>query len=315
GSFSKKRWGKEVTENLIDPLVGGIHAGSVYQLSLAQCAPQYLKAAQNKRSVSQGLKAQMANYTPSGNPAFYSLGNGLSELVDALVDDLVSRGVKLITGCESSEIVPFGGGYKITTTDHAFEVEGVICATPSYVASQLIRPVSPKTSELLQTIDYASPIMTLLAYRDDAFPVPLVGSGVLVPRPNRTLATAITFATNKWPNWKVPGETILRVSAGRFGDNRAWEFSDDALITNLEAEMNQILGTQSRSIRSEVVRWHKRIPQFKPFHTQLIQRIKENTPKGIEFAGAPLLGVGIPACISSGSSAADRLSRHLSSPR
>ncbi|NNN19778.1 MAG: protoporphyrinogen oxidase, partial [Acidimicrobiaceae bacterium] len=33
GSFSKKRWGKEVTENLIDPLVGGIHAGSVYQLS------------------------------------------------------------------------------------------------------------------------------------------------------------------------------------------------------------------------------------------------------------------------------------------
>ncbi len=315
GSFCKKRWGREVTENLIDPLVGGIHAGNVYQLSLAECAPQYINAAQASRSVSQGLKNQMANYTSSGKPAFYSLDGGLSDLIDALVRVLRQRGVVLTASSESIEILPLSSGYRITTKDGALEAEGVICATPAYITASLVRPVSAKASDLLATVDYASPIMTLLAYPDSAFPEPLQGSGVLIPHANRTLSTAITFASNKWPGWKTEGETILRVSAGRFGDTRAWDFSDDALIANLETEMATILGTRTGSIRSEVFKWHKRIPQFKPFHAQLIQRIRENIPSSMELAGAPYNGVGIPACISSGALAADRLFASLSSPR
>lgn len=315
GSFSVKRWGREVTDNLIDPLVGGIHAGTVYQLSLAECAPQYLKAARVSRSVSEGLKSQMANYTPSGQPAFYSLEGGLSELVDALLDVLRNRGVVLAGNTKSTEILSVAGGYKIITQDGALDADGVICATPSYITASLLRPVSAKAAQLLETIDYASPIMTLLAYQDDAFRTPPSGSGVLIPRTNRTLSTAITFASNKWPNWKKEGETILRVSAGRFGDTRAWDFNDDALVANLETEMAAILGTRTGSLRSEVFRWRKRIPQFKPFHGQLIQRIRDNVPSSVELAGAPFIGVGIPACISSGSLAADRLIKNFSSPR
>jgi len=315
GSFAKKRWGREVTDSLIEPLVGGIHAGTVHELSLAQCAPQYLKAAQTNRSASEGLKSQMANYMPNGHPAFYSLEAGLSGLVDSLVMYLEQRNVEILTRCESVEILPLADGYRIATRERSFEAEGVICATPAYVTSRLISPVSKSASQLLDTIDYASPIMTLLAYEDSSFEEPLQGSGVLVPRPNGTLTTAVTFATNKWPGWKSEGETILRVSAGRFGDNRVWRFDNKSLVTNLETEMTKILGVTSRSVRSEVSRWQKRIPQFKPFHGQLIQRIRESLPPGVELAGAPFLGVGIPACISSASVAADRLTKSLSKPR
>ena len=315
GSFAKKRWGKEVTDRLIEPLVGGIHAGTVYELSLAQCAPQYLDAAQTKRSVSKGLRSQMANYTPSGHPMFYSLEGGLSGLVDGLVSLLEERNVEILTRCESAEIRPLADGYRITTEKRSFDAEGIICATPAFVASRLLKAVSSTASELLDTIDYASPIMTLLGYEDASFGEPLRGSGVLVPRQNKTLTTAITFATNKWPGWKSEGETILRVSAGRIGDNRVWEFDDRSLVATLEAEMTKILGVRSRSIRSKVARWQKRIPQFKPYHAQLIQRIRESLPSGVELAGAPFLGVGIPACISSASLAADRLVKTLSKPR
>ena len=315
GSFAKRRWGKEVTNRLIEPLVGGIHAGTVYELSLAQCAPQYLNAAQTKRSVSEGLRAQMAHYAPSGHPVFYSLEGGLEGLVDGLVSLLEERNVEILTKCESVEILPLADGYRITTEGRSFDAEGVICATPAYVTSRLLKAVSRTASELLDTIEYASPIMTLLAYDDDSFGEPLRGSGVLVPRQNKTLTTAITFATNKWPGWKSEGETILRVSAGRIGDNRVWGFEDKSLVATLEAEMTKILGVSSRSVRSDVARWRKRIPQFKPFHAKLIQRITESLPPGVELAGAPFLGVGIPACISSATQAADRLSRSLSKPR
>ncbi|MDA8269838.1 MAG: protoporphyrinogen oxidase, partial [Actinomycetota bacterium] len=314
GSFARKRWGKEVTDLLIEPLVGGIHAGTTYQLSLAQCAPQYLKAAQHFRSVSVGLKSQTANYTPNGHPAFYSFSGGLSDLVESLAELLRNRAVQILTNCESVEIIQLPDGYRVVTKDRTLDVEGVICATPSYVSAKLLRPVSRHAAELLGSIEYASPIMTLLSYEDNAFPEPLQGSGVLVPRPNGTLATAVTFATNKWPQWKSDGETILRVSAGRIGDNRAWEFSDEALVANLEAEIKRITGVKSRSARHDVSRWHNRIPQFKPFHSQLTRRVRESLPAGIELAGAPFLGIGIPACISSGATAAERLSKALAKP-
>ncbi len=314
GSFARKRWGKEVTDLLIEPLVGGIHAGTTYQLSLALCAPQYLKAAQHFRSVSVGLKSQTANYTPNGHPAFYSFSGGLSDLVESLAELLRNRAVQILTNCESVEIIQLPDGYRVVTKDRTLDVEGVICATPSYVSAKLLRPVSRHAAELLGSIEYASPIMTLLSYEDNAFPEPLQGSGVLVPRPNGTLATAVTFATNKWPQWKSDGETILRVSAGRIGDNRAWEFSDEALVANLEAEIKRITGVKSRSARHDVSRWHNRIPQFKPFHSQLTRRVRESLPAGIELAGAPFLGIGIPACISSGATAAERLSKALAKP-
>lgn len=315
GSFSRKRWGKEVTERLIDPLVGGIHAGDSYRLSLAQCAPQYLKAAQTSRSVSAGLKAQMSNYSRSERPAFYSLDGGLSELVNSLTERLLALKVKVISNAAALEIIPRSGGYQVVTQDHLYDAEGIVCATPAYVASRLLRAVSEESSGLLDTIEYASPIMTLLSYDDGAFKDPLVGSGVLVPKPNGMLTTAITIATNKWPGLKDEDTTILRVSAGRFGDERAWKFSDEALVASLEAEVSEILGASTRSLANEVSRWRKRIPQFKPYHDQLVKRIREGLPRGIELAGAPFNGVGIPACITSGLHAADRLAEALTKPR
>ncbi len=309
GSFAQKRWGKEVTERLIDPLVGGIHAGSVHQLSLAQCAPQYLKAAESNRSVSIGLKSQTANYTSSGHPAFYSFASGLSELVNALVELLTKRNVKMIADTKAIEILPGAAGYSVVTDSRTFEAEGVICATPAYITAGLVKPFSSSAAALLSTVEYASPIMTLLAYEDEAFSEPPEGSGILVPRPNKTLATAITFATNKWPTWKTDGETLLRISTGRVGDNKAWEFDDELLVAGLEAEMKDVLGVRARSVRQNVTRWDRRIPQFKPFHSQLVHRIREELPPGVELAGAPFLGVGIPACISSGSLAAERLTK------
>lgn len=315
GAFSKKRWGREVTDKLIEPLVGGIHAGTVQQLSLAQCAPQYMQAALAGNSVSAGLKSQMAGYTPNGHPMFYSFAEGLSELVDGLLKLLIDRNVQILTGCQSLEIIPDHDGYEVVTSCGTIAAEGVVCATPAYVTSRLVMPVSRIAGELLGTIEYASPIMTLLAFEDGSFSQPLEGSGVLIPRPNGTLATAVTFATNKWPSWKSEGETLLRISSGRVGDNRAWQLSDDVLVASLESEMEQILGVRARSTRHHISRWKDRIPQFKPFHSELIQRIRDNLPVGIELAGAPFLGVGIPACISSSALAAERLSRNSFKPR
>lgn len=311
GSFARRRWGNEVAEWLIDPLVGGIHAGSAFDLSLERCAPQYLKASRLSRSVTLGLSGMGSSQAKPALPMFYSLEGGLERLVEALHSRLRDRGVRIVSNSAALGILKHHQGFEITTNEHVFNARGVICAVPSHIGSKLLRNLDGELAKLLGLIDYSSPIMAILAYPEDAFAHELEGSGVLVPRPTRMLTTAVTFASNKWPASKPPGEHILRVSAGRYRDERAWRLGDEDLINSLHTEISVILGAATSPIRSEIHRWPKSLPQFKPFHGALVDKIMNNLPKGFALAGSPFLGVGIPACISSGSDAARKLAQDL----
>lgn len=307
GKFAQERWGKEIAQILVDPLVGGIHAGSAFELSLIKCAPQYFTAAKSHRSVTQGLNAMTKRAQKGAHPPFYSFQGGLSTLVDSLRQHLVTSGVTIVPNCSVWLIEAMKDGFRVHGESGALEAEKVICATPAHVSAILLKKISSRTSALLDTIDYSSPIMTLLAYESEAFSEKPVGSGVLVPKPDKMLTTAVTFASNKWPDWTSEGELLFRISSGRHRDDRAWKFNDEALVSNLEVELRNILGTKARSIRSEVHRWSKSLPQFRPFHDQLVSRIRESLPKNLELAGSAYKGVGIPACILSGRDAAERL--------
>jgi oxygen-dependent protoporphyrinogen oxidase len=307
GKFAQDRWGKEVAQILVDPLVGGIHAGSAFELSLIKCAPQYFTAAKSHRSVTKGLNAMTMRAEKAAHPPFYSFKGGLTSLVQAMHQYLVTAGVTIVPNFSVWLIENTKDGFKVHGDNSTFESEKVICATPAHVSANLLKKISSRASALLDTIDYSSPIMTLLAYESNALSERPVGSGVLVPKPNKMLTTAVTFASNKWPDCTSEGEFLFRISSARHGDSRAWKLNDEALISNLEVELRDILATRARSIRSEVHRWGKSLPQFRPFHDQLVSRIRESLPKNLELAGSAYKGVGIPVCISSGKEAAERL--------
>lgn len=313
GNFAKRRWGSEIAKYLIDPLVGGIHAGSAFELSLEKCAPQYLNAASRGRSVSRSLSLRGEVHTGGTLPTFYSLQKGLSQLIEALVSSLKNQGVQIITSCRAQQIVRNGDGFSVHSDLKTFDVESVISAAPAHISADLVRPLTTKAHQLLGAIDYSSPIITLLEYDEEAFNQPLNGSGVLIPRPNGLLATAITFASNKWPSWKNDGETLLRVSASRHGDKRAWKLDDEALKANLEVEMAKVIGAKSKATRAQIHRWDRSLPQFRPFHNERIRRIEEALPEGVAIAGSSVIGVGIPSCIESGKQAALKLATRLSS--
>lgn len=307
GKFAKNRWGKETAQILIDPLVGGIHAGNTLDLSLAKCAPQYLHASKLSRSVSIGLSTPSKSSGISNHPAFYSFETGLDQLVQSVKIWLVEHGVEILTNSGVKNVVSSANGFRIETENDTYDCKKIICATPAYISSEILKNVGPRAAELLGAIEYASPIMTLFSYDRGAFRDYPDGSGVLVPRSNNMLTTAITFASNKWPHWSSENEVLFRVSSGKFGDNRAWELSDEALVANLEVELAKIIGTLEKSIRSQVHRWRRSLPQFRPFHEQLISKINQSLPTNLELAGSAYKGVGIPACIASAQDAVHRL--------
>jgi oxygen-dependent protoporphyrinogen oxidase len=103
-----------------------------------------------------------------------------------------------------------------------------------------------------------------------------------------------------------PGEVLVRVSAGRFGDERAVQLSDHALVVRLVAELQATLGVDGSPNDVVVTRWPQAFPQYRVHHLEVVAALEraEASPSSLAFAGAALHGVGIPACIGSGRRAA-----------
>ena len=54
--FSRHRLGNEVVENLIEPLLSGIYAGDIDEMSLMSTFPQMYQIEQKHRSISLGMR-------------------------------------------------------------------------------------------------------------------------------------------------------------------------------------------------------------------------------------------------------------------
>ena len=92
GPLVARKLGQRVVDTLVDPLIGGIHAGSVDDMSAAATFPPLLAAAQRRGGLMRALRAEVPAPDPDGPPLFWSLDGGMASLVDALAAGLRARG-------------------------------------------------------------------------------------------------------------------------------------------------------------------------------------------------------------------------------
>ena len=95
------------------------------------------------------------------------------------------------------------------------------------------------------------------------------------------------------------------------------DLSDEEILQTVRAELKSILGVGGKPDFMEVCRYEKSMPQYHLGHCERVARIRELTERysGLELAGNAYSGVGIPDCISSGESAAERLATELRESR
>ncbi len=302
GAYCRARLGNEVTERLIDPLLGGINSSDIDRLSLRSGAPQLWAAANKFRSIIEGLRdARAAGNTSLGTasasqPVFHSLPGGLHRLVAALADDLT-------TGENPVEI-------KLNRTVenlNLLEADHVVVATPASAAARLLASACPDASELLAQIDYASVSQVTVELPIDAVDPVLDASGILFPPADGLVMTASTWFSTKWEHYQHPDRVMIRMSSGRAGDTRAMALDDESLATRLLNELRGVIEISAEPISTRVVRWHDALPQYTTGHEYRVNTIFEaigrDTPN-VHLAGAAYRGIGIPACIRTGRAAA-----------
>jgi oxygen-dependent protoporphyrinogen oxidase len=312
-----RRFGRQVAQRLVDPLLGGIHAGRTENLSAESTAPQLARAARGHRSLLLGLRALPA---PGEGPLFLAPRAGMGRLVQRLAEALGERGVSFepiaISAIRAQGPGRGGanepiarperkGGRVVLEPVGAFDA--AVVATPARVTAALVSEAAPDAAEGLRGITAASVVLTTLAYRRGDLAIAEGASGWLVAPGEGQLMTACSFGSAKWPHWSDPDTMVLRVSAGKAGDERALQLDDRELIDRLQQEVAGALGPSATPLHWKVSRWREAFPQYEVGHRARVEGIETGLRLAlpdVALAGASLRGSGIPACVASGRAAA-----------
>ena len=328
-SYVAARFGQEVVDRLVNPLLGGVYAGRSEELSFEATLPALAEASRQHATLTAAAAALLpppgaADQThgaaagPPRPPVFSSLAGGLGTLPAALA---TASGAQLRTGAMVRELLPTDRGWRLTIgSAHApqwLDADAVILALPGRPASRLLAgvPGAAAASAALGEISYASMAIVTLAYPAAAFPQLPDTSGYLVPAVDGHPVKAVTFSSVKWPLLRQRAADLIfvRCSLGRIGEEQVLQRDDAELTALAAADLAAATGVRGAPAASLVTRWGGALPQYTVGHLDRVARIQASLAAQPRLAacGAAYAGVGIPACIATARTAVDQVVAEL----
>jgi len=300
-SLVGERFGRQVVDRLVEPLLGGVYAGHADLLSVRATTPQLVALAE------QGSLLEAAAALPvSDAPVFAGLPGGMATLPEALAG---SGRFEVRTSATVRALERTPGGFVLTVgSAHAPErvtADRVVLACPAAPASRLLAGLAPDAARELAAIEYASTAIVTHAFRESDL-VPLAdgdASGFLVPPVEGRRVKAATYSFAKWGWVREAGDglLLLRTSAGRHREETALQRTDPELVAASLAELASLAGIAAEPADSHVQRWGGALPQYAVGHLDRVARIRADVARvpGLAVCGAAYDGVGIPAVVAS----------------
>jgi oxygen-dependent protoporphyrinogen oxidase len=286
------RFGEQVVARSVDPMLGGVYAGSAATIGVRSATPT-LAAALDGGAANLTDAVRQALMSVTAGPVFGAVGGGYTVLVQELVLrsrlDWVQAAVDSVQAAQA----PQQGWTLHDGAGGQWRADAVILAVPAPRLVGLVDAIAPRTAAAAGRIATASSAVLALAVpRGVEFPQ---SSGVLVASGERLHAKAITLSSRKWG--RRTDVELLRLSFGRFGDDLAIRASDDELLAWAIADLATVFGLAVDPVDVCVRRWPDAMPQYGPGHGDLIAELRAGLPPTCKVAGSYLDGIGVPACI------------------
>lgn len=343
-SYVGARFGQELVDRLVDPLLGGVYAGRSGELSFEATLSSLADAARGHRSLTTAAASLLpapprpetasgagsGRAAPSASTVFITLPEGLGTLPSVVA---AASGATVRTSAMTRELARAASGWRLTVgparAPERLEADAVILAVPATPAGRLLGGVAgaEAAAAALAELSYASMAIVTLAYRADAFGQLPQRSGYLVPAVDGRPVKAVTFSTVKWPHLREAGGRahsgaagdgqmeIIRCSVGRVGEEALLQRDDAELAGLAAADLADATGVRGAPAAARVSRWGGGLPQYTVGHLDRVARIRAGVASlpGLAVCGAAYDGVGIPACIATARQAADQVLAYLGS--
>jgi oxygen-dependent protoporphyrinogen oxidase len=318
-SFIRRRMGEEALRKMAEPMLAGIYASDPETMSIKSTFPMFFETEQKYRSLILGMLARKrtmkkpASQAKSSNfSLFMTLKNGLSEMVDAVIEK--SPDIAFDTETKVSGLSKENEGWALALENgEKVFADAVIFATPAVISAHLLDPLAPNVAELLRKIKYVSTATVTLGYRKETFSHPLNGFGFVVPRAEKRKILACTWTSSKFPHRAPEGHVMLRCFIGGALNEELAEQDPESLANMVKDELKHIMGIKQVPVLTKVFHYKKSNVQYHVGHADLIDSVQENLSDfpGLYLAGSAYTGIGIPDCIQNGSQAAEAVIDYL----
>ncbi|WP_040204467.1 protoporphyrinogen oxidase [Neobacillus jeddahensis] len=317
GQFFRRRLGDEVVENLIEPLLSGIYAGDIDQLSLMSTFPQFYEVEQKYRSLIMGMKktAPAPVQRPENNDrkkgSFLTFKTGLQSFAEAIEAKLDPD--TILKGHRVDKIIKSTHGYEVYLNNgETVKADSIIAATPHKVTQSMFSDYP--LFDPFKTVPSTSVATVTLAFPKEAIKRDIDGTGFVVSRNGDYSITACTWTHKKWEHSTPEGKALLRCYVGRSGDETIVDLSDDQIIKIVLDDLKKTMDITMDPEFAIVTRWNNSMPQYTVGHKQrlatILDRIKAELP-GVFLAGSSYGGVGVPDCIDQGEAAVQSVLDYL----
>ncbi|MFJ1764457.1 protoporphyrinogen oxidase [Amycolatopsis sp. NPDC088138] len=324
GPLLRERFGDELVDRLVDPLLGGVYAGGADGLGLRATMPGLAAAVAAGAGSLTAAAASQLPASPSTAPVFGTVPGGLGTVIDRLTE---LSGADLRAGLPVCDIEREGTGrwrlrIGAAPTAHApaentVDADAVVLAVPAPSARRLLADLVPAASAAFGEVELASMAVVALALpQGTELPA---ASGILIGQGERDASgvpyasKAFTFSSRKWAHFGA-GPVLVRGSVGRFGELGALKADDVELVRLVRDDLARLTGITAEPVETLVTRWGGGLPQYGTGHLERVERIEKAIAEvpGLAVAGATLHGVGLPACVATAEAAALRVAAHLS---
>ncbi|NMH96458.1 protoporphyrinogen oxidase [Pseudonocardia acidicola] len=331
GALLRGRFGDEVADRVADPLLGGVYAGRVDALGMRATVPALAAAldagapsltaaadsALTPPPASRQFREGESSHTVAAGPVFGALRGGYRVLLDALAT-ASDADIRLNTTVRSLERT--AAGWRLTcgpaTAPQALDADAVLLAVPAPAVRRLLADAVPAAAAAAGEIELASSVVVALAYRGtDTASLPPT-SGALVAADEPLSIKGATHSSNKWGHLAADatdGLVRLRTSLGRFGETATLQVDDAELVARVRADLAALTGVTAAPVAVHVQRWGGGLPQYAVGHGDRVRLIEAAVAAlpGLAVAGSALHGVGVPACVGTARSAAERVAASL----
>jgi oxygen-dependent protoporphyrinogen oxidase len=310
--FVSRRFGTEFAHRVMDPLAGGLFAGTAETLSMKAVFPSLPAMEQRYGSVIRGV---FARHRAGGRmPArqLFSWTSGMATLPHALARDL---GPAVRTGVTVRRIRPFADGYRIDAgVAGTLQVPAVVVATQPHVAAMLLENVDEGAASAAAEIDAPPLSVVFLGLHQKQVEHPLDGLGYLTPSAEKACLTGALFCSTMFPGRAPEGHVAL---AGYIGGTRAPELAmlpAPDLVAAAREEFRDLLGARGEPVVARTQHWPRGLPQYRPGHEDRVSRLigLENRRPGLHLTGNYFQGPGVAACLAQASQTAARVAGYLS---
>lgn len=323
--FTRRRFGRELLDYVVDPLVAGIYAGDPHQLSVSAVFPHLKRLERLCGSVI--LAAARSRLRPGVKPAAcdfakrasFSFREGMGMLPQAIARHLACD-LYLNQRVEAVERAA-GGEFVVTVRERgvtrSLKADGVVIALPAYAAARTLDRLDARVAGALAEIGHPPLAVVFLGYRARGVAHPLDGAGALTPAVEGRDVLGMLFSSTLFAGRAPPGHVALTVFVGGARQPQLALLQPRELQDLAHDEVRRLLGARAGPVLARTRCWRHGLPQPGLDHARRIAAITalESEHAGLFFTGNYFSGVSTVACIEQATDTAQRVQQYLASSR